>query len=110
VKNFLTSGQQDVTKILAHRRHTGAVYYASTLEHEAGERHIFSVADMQSSSSSQIPSCLTCNKIERNCSFNDALFSPSADFYILYCLGPEIPWAEIRTADNDSICKHFEIK
>ncbi|XP_015790556.1 inactive dipeptidyl peptidase 10-like [Tetranychus urticae] len=102
VKNFLTQGQQDVTQILAHRHDTRTVFYAATLEDNPGVRHIFSIPDIHSSSPRN-PYCLTCNQTERNCSFNDAQFNPTAKYYILQCLGAGIPWTEIRDVDQNEI-------
>ncbi|XP_074594854.1 inactive dipeptidyl peptidase 10-like isoform X2 [Brevipalpus obovatus] len=102
VKNFLTQGQQDVTKILAHHQETRTVFYSATLENGPGERHIYSVPDVHSSLPRN-PNCITCDRSERNCSFNDAVFNPTARYFILKCLGPSIPWTEIRSVDDYTI-------
>lgn len=102
VKNFLTQGQHDVTKILAHRHDTRTVFYAATLSSEPGERHIFSIPDVHSMLP-RIAVCLTCNQTERNCSFHEAFFSPAAEYFILQCLGPGVPWTEVRTVDGNEI-------
>ena len=43
---------------------------------------------------------------QRNCTFYDAQFSIFTDYYVLQCLGPDVPWAEIRTVDGNQIGKH----
>ena len=43
---------------------------------------------------------------QRNCSFFDATFSTFSDYYVLQCLGPDVPFAEIRTVDGNQIGKH----
>ena len=96
-------------KILSHKHDTGTVYYASNLELKPGERHIFSTSDSQSFSL-QNQTCLTCNQTERKCLFNDAIFSPKADFYILHCMGPDIPWTEIKTVKENNISPFFKYK
>lgn len=102
MKNFLTQGLHDVTKILAHRSDIRTVFYEATLVDKPGERHIFSIPDIHSSLPRN-PHCLTCNQTSRNCSFHEALFSPSASFFVLQCLGPGVPWTEVRTTDDNQI-------
>lgn len=104
VKNYLTKGQQDVTKILAYHQETRTVFYTATLDNGPGERHIFSIPDIHSSLP-RIPYCITCNETGRNCSFNDAIFNPTARFFILKCLGATIPWTEVRSVDAQTVCE-----
>lgn len=105
-KSFLTYESHDVTKILAHSVDTDSparkVYYEATLTDAPGQRHIFSVPDI-SYQGTRIPECLTCNQTARNCTFHEAYFSPRADYYILHCLGPGVPWTEIRSVDGNEI-------
>lgn len=100
VKNFITQGQHDVTKILAHHNDTRTVFYAATLVGSPGERHIFSIPDIHSVLP-RIPNCLTCNQTERNCSYNDAIFNSNVEYFILQCLGPGPPWTEVRAIDGN---------
>ncbi|KAI1291876.1 Inactive dipeptidyl peptidase 10 [Halotydeus destructor] len=101
LKNFLTQDAHDVTKILAHSNESRTVYYEATLAGQPGERHIFRIPDILSPET-RTADCLTCNVTERNCSFHEATFSPKVDYFVLKCLGPSVPWTEIRTvADNE---------
>ena len=43
---------------------------------------------------------------QRNCTFFDATFSTFSDYYVLQCLGPDVPFSEIRTVDGNQIGKH----
>lgn len=48
---------------------------------------------------------LKIQNIQRNCTFYDAQFSTFTDYYVLHCLGPDVPFAEIRTVDGNQIGK-----
>lgn len=39
--------------------------------------------------------CITCD-IDEECTFFNAIFSPGAEYYVLECLGPGVPWIELR--------------
>ncbi|GIY55975.1 venom dipeptidyl peptidase 4, partial [Caerostris extrusa] len=97
-KDFLTHGQFDVTKILAHHKETNKVYYLTTLVSNPSQRHLFSVTDMQSDMP-RTEECLTCD-LGDDCTYHNAIFSPGAKYYILECLGPGVPWVDLRTTDN----------
>lgn len=104
VKNFLTQGHHDVTRILGHRTDLRTAFYIGTLDDKPGDRHIFSIPDIHSASA-RIPSCLTCNQTDRNCSFHDASFSHKSSYFILRCLGSGAPWTEIRSVEDNQISK-----
>ncbi|RWS30556.1 prolyl endopeptidase FAP-like protein, partial [Leptotrombidium deliense] len=111
VQNFVTQGSQEITQILAHHQNTRTLFYAATLPGLPGERHIFSIPDIHSSSP-RIPNCLTCNQTERNCSYHDAVFSRNAEYFILQCLGPGVPWTEFRISRGNKIIMKtgFDVK
>ena len=58
--------------------------------------HCRVVADAHNSSKSQ---CLTCNG-SSECQYVDASFSLSGQYYILACLGPDVPSYRLRHADG----------
>jgi hypothetical protein len=93
-----------VTRIVAYRSETDTVFYEATLESSPIERHIFSISDVHSSEPEKAI-CLTCNQVERNCTYQKAIFSPKVDYFILECLGMGVPWAEIRAVEGNTICK-----
>ncbi|XP_055942974.1 inactive dipeptidyl peptidase 10-like isoform X1 [Argiope bruennichi] len=99
-KTFLTHGQFDVTKILAHHKDTNKVYYLTTLPNSPSQRHLFSVTDMNSDMP-RTEECLTCD-LGDDCKYHNAIFSPGAKYYILECLGPGVPWIDLRATDNNT--------
>ncbi|GIY16389.1 prolyl endopeptidase FAP [Caerostris darwini] len=98
-KTFLTHGKFDVAYIINHDANKNILYYITTLEGKAGERHLFSVADSSHPKPKQT-TCFTCD-IDPQCLYNDAVFSRNLTYYVLECLGPGIPRIELRlTATN----------
>ena len=79
-------GDNDVTKILAYKSDTETVFYEATLLSAPSQLHIFSISNIFKTEA-QDPICLTCDQIERNCTFQTALFSPTAEYFALNCLG-----------------------
>ncbi|XP_035211112.1 venom dipeptidyl peptidase 4-like [Stegodyphus dumicola] len=97
-KSFLTHGQFDVVKVLAHQRENNTVYYLTTLPDKPSQRHLFSVTDMESDMP-RTEECLTCD-LGDDCTYHNAIFSPGSKYYILECLGPGVPWIDLRTTDG----------
>ena len=99
VKNILTQGPQDVTRIVAYKNSTA--FYEATPKDRPGERHIYSIPDVNSENA-RIPFCFTCDFLDTNCSYFEAKVSPFANFYALRCYGPVTPFTEIRSiVSND---------
>ncbi|XP_063073810.1 inactive dipeptidyl peptidase 10-like [Engraulis encrasicolus] len=82
----LTSGDWEVTKILAYDESDQLLYFLST-EGSPRRRHLHSVSTLGLSP----PHCLTCGLTEGRCSFYDAVISPDTQHAILTCQGPEVP-------------------
>ncbi|XP_070850256.1 inactive dipeptidyl peptidase 10-like isoform X1 [Chaetodon trifascialis] len=81
----LTSGDWEVTKIVAYDENNQIIYFLST-EDSAQQRHLYSVSTL-----GLFPRrCLTCG-LKDECSFFDADISPDAQHAILYCKGPGVP-------------------
>ncbi|XP_074601842.1 prolyl endopeptidase FAP-like [Brevipalpus obovatus] len=92
---FLTSGLYEVTELLGYDEIKDLLFYQATMPNEPGERHIFMVKVKTKSIS-----CLSCD-LGSECLYNSATFSPSSDYYALDCLGPGVPFTQIRqTASN----------
>lgn len=101
MKNILTQGTQDVTRIVAYRNRTA--YYEASSSERPGERHVYSVPDVNSAKA-RIPFCLTCDlSITTNCSFFEAKLSPKADMFAFRCLGPVAPFTEIRRTPSNAL-------
>uniref|UniRef100_A0A3Q0RSP0 Dipeptidyl-peptidase 10 (inactive) n=1 Tax=Amphilophus citrinellus TaxID=61819 RepID=A0A3Q0RSP0_AMPCI len=77
----LTSGDWEVTKIVAYDENNQTVYFLST-EDAAKQRHLYSVSTV-----GLFPRrCLTCG-LREECTFFDADISPDAKHAILHCQG-----------------------
>ncbi|XP_065108554.1 inactive dipeptidyl peptidase 10-like isoform X2 [Paramisgurnus dabryanus] len=84
----LTSGNWEVTQILAYNQNAHTIYFLST-EGSPRHRHLFSVSTV-----GLFPRrCLTCNNEwnKANCTFFSAVFSSSNQHVILHCKGPGAP-------------------
>ncbi|XP_023282846.1 inactive dipeptidyl peptidase 10-like isoform X1 [Seriola lalandi dorsalis] len=90
----LTSGDWDVTKIVAYDENNQIVYFLST-EDSAQQRHLYSVSTL-----GLFPRrCLTCG-LKEGCMFFDADASPDAQHAILHCKGPGVPALLLLSFDN----------
>ncbi|XP_048123966.1 inactive dipeptidyl peptidase 10-like isoform X1 [Alosa alosa] len=82
----LTSGDWEVTKILAYDESDQILYFLST-EGSPQRRHLHSVSTLGLSP----PRCLTCGLSEERGTFYDAVISPDTQNAILTCQGPGAP-------------------
>lgn len=82
----LTSGDWEVTKILAYDETDQILYFLST-EGSPRRRHLHSVSTLGLSP----PRCLTCGLVDERGSFYDAIISPDTQHAILKCQGPGAP-------------------
>ncbi|XP_070711951.1 inactive dipeptidyl peptidase 10-like [Pempheris klunzingeri] len=90
---YLTSGDWEVTKIVAYDENNQIIYFLST-EESAQQRHLYSVSTL-----GLFPRrCLTCGLKE--CSFFDAEVSPDAQHAILHCKGPGVPSVLLLSLDD----------
>ncbi|XP_055070593.1 inactive dipeptidyl peptidase 10 isoform X3 [Misgurnus anguillicaudatus] len=91
----LTSGNWEVTQILAYDENVHTIYFLST-EGSPRHRHLFSVSTV-----GLFPRrCLTCELNKENCTFFSAVFSSSNQHVILHCKGPGAPAVIIYTLNN----------
>lgn len=68
-------------------------YYTATMEEKPGERHLFRTSDV-TSTMMLMPDCLSCLEADNKtdtCLFNRAHFSTDFSYYVLECLGPDVP-------------------
>ncbi|XP_058468307.1 inactive dipeptidyl peptidase 10-like isoform X1 [Solea solea] len=90
----LTSGDWEVTKIVAYDENNLIVYFLST-EESAQQRHLYSVSTL-----GLFPRrCLTCG-LKEECTFFDADVHPDAHHAILHCKGPGIPAVLLLSFDD----------
>ncbi|XP_005163346.1 dipeptidyl-peptidase 6 isoform X1 [Danio rerio] len=83
----LTSGDWDVTQILAYNEDTRIVYFLST-EDGASRRQLYSA----NTTGSFNRRCLSCNF---RCGYVSGSFSPDANYFFLNCKGPGVPHSAV---------------
>ncbi|TNM98234.1 hypothetical protein fugu_014480 [Takifugu bimaculatus] len=79
----LTSGDWDVTKILAYNQEKNLIYFLST-EDDPKRRHLYSADTIAPFNRC----CLSC---EFTCGYVDVSFSHHMHYFLLHCRGPQIP-------------------
>lgn len=65
-----------------------------TAEENPGMRHLYRVSDILTSTLLRSPECLSCFEMENStekCLFNKAHLSKDFSYFILECLGPNVP-------------------
>ncbi|XP_029370914.1 inactive dipeptidyl peptidase 10-like [Echeneis naucrates] len=90
----LTSGNWEVTKIIAYDENNHTVYFLST-EESAQQRHLYSVSTL----GLFLRKCLTCG-LKEECTFFDADASPDSQNAILHCKGPGVPALLLLSFDS----------
>ncbi|XP_072268686.1 A-type potassium channel modulatory protein DPP6 isoform X1 [Pyxicephalus adspersus] len=94
----ITSGDWDVTEILAYDEKNQKIYFLST-EDGPTRRHLYST----NTNGSFNRQCISCLLIE-NCTYVSASFSHTLEYFLLKCEGPRIPIVTIHnTTDNQSL-------
>ncbi|XP_059198256.1 inactive dipeptidyl peptidase 10-like isoform X3 [Centropristis striata] len=93
----LTSGNWEVTKIIAYDENTENLYFLST-EGSARRRQLFSVLTV-----GLFPRrCLTCELNKAHCLYFDADISPTNQHIILQCKGPGVPTVILHSLNNSN--------
>ncbi|XP_068091989.1 A-type potassium channel modulatory protein DPP6 isoform X2 [Hyperolius riggenbachi] len=91
----ITSGDWDVTDILAYDEKNQKIYFLST-EDGPTRRHLYST----NTNGSFNRQCISCLLIE-NCTYVSASFSHTLEYFLLKCEGPRVPIVTIHnTTDN----------
>ncbi|XP_039609568.1 dipeptidyl aminopeptidase-like protein 6 isoform X2 [Polypterus senegalus] len=94
----ITSGDWDVTELLAYNEARQIIYFLST-EDNPKRRHLYSAA----TTGLYNRQCLSCNLIE-GCGYVGASFSHNMQYFLLDCKGPGVPSVTVHsTADEDKI-------
>uniref|UniRef100_A0AAQ4RKR5 Dipeptidyl-peptidase 6b n=1 Tax=Gasterosteus aculeatus aculeatus TaxID=481459 RepID=A0AAQ4RKR5_GASAC len=92
----LTSGDWDVTRILAHDSERNLIYFLST-EDDPKRRHLYSADTIPPFNRC----CLSC---EFKCGYVDVSFSHGMRHFLLNCKGPDIPSVAVyRTEDKQKV-------
>ncbi|KAM7379359.1 hypothetical protein PAMP_004921 [Pampus punctatissimus] len=92
----LTSGDWDVTSILAYNHERNLIYFLST-EDDPKRRHLYSADTIPPFNRC----CLSC---EIKCGYVDVSFSHNIHYFLLNCKGPDIPSVAIySTKDKQKV-------
>uniref|UniRef100_A0A8I3W2G3 A-type potassium channel modulatory protein DPP6 n=1 Tax=Callithrix jacchus TaxID=9483 RepID=A0A8I3W2G3_CALJA len=98
----ITSGDWDVTKILAYDEKGNKIYFLST-EDLPRRRQLYS-ANTVGNFNRQ---CLSCDLVE-NCTYFSASFSHSMEFFLLKCEGPGVPMVTVHNTTDKK--KMFDLE
>jgi len=103
----LTKGKFVVTEILDWNEEDDLVYYTANTPEDPAIQHVYSV-----STTTKEVTCLSCNLTRKNsstpCLYNTAQFSCDFSHYALMCLGPDVPYIEIRSNDDNAQVLEWE--
>ncbi|KAK3546580.1 hypothetical protein QTP70_029946 [Hemibagrus guttatus] len=98
----LTSGDWDVTEILAYHEDTQLVYFLST-EDNPKRRHLYSAYTTGSFNRR----CLSC---EFSCGFVSGSFSPDTNYFLLNCKGPTVPYTAVYSTRDRLYQKLLDVE
>uniref|UniRef100_A0A671YZ01 Dipeptidyl-peptidase 6b n=1 Tax=Sparus aurata TaxID=8175 RepID=A0A671YZ01_SPAAU len=90
----LTSGDWDVTRILAYNHERNLIYFLST-EDDPKRRHLYSADTIPPFNRC----CLSC---EFNCGYVDVSFSHNMHYFVLYCKGEQVFDVETNERVNNT--------
>ncbi|XP_064646923.1 inactive dipeptidyl peptidase 10-like isoform X2 [Lineus longissimus] len=96
-RTYLSSGLWDVTEIVGYDPEKEYVYFIGT-NGDPRKRHLMSVGT-PTSDRPRIMTCMTCNQTV-GCEYVSASFSPDAKYYVLHCLGPDVPSYVVKNTKN----------
>ncbi|XP_034038703.1 dipeptidyl aminopeptidase-like protein 6 isoform X3 [Thalassophryne amazonica] len=96
----LTSGDWDVTRILAYNQKWNLIYFLST-EDDPKRRHLYSADTIPPFNRC----CLSC---EFKCGYVDVSFSHHMKYFLLHCKGPDVPGVAVYTTDDKK--KLFDVE
>ncbi|XP_054168166.1 dipeptidyl aminopeptidase-like protein 6 [Oppia nitens] len=102
IQKSITIEDNDVTQVLAYSETNQTVFYEASLARNPSQKHIFSKSRIFANEAKNAI-CLTCDQIDRNCTYQTAIFSPNTKYFMLICLGMGIPWVEIRSVAENKI-------
>ncbi|XP_019959382.2 A-type potassium channel modulatory protein DPP6-like isoform X2 [Paralichthys olivaceus] len=96
----LTSGDWDITRILAYNHERNLIYFLST-EDDPKRRHLYSADTIPPFNRC----CLSC---EFKCGYVDVSFSHNMQYFLLNCKGPDIPSVAIYSTEDKE--KVFDVE
>ncbi|GAB1600683.1 dipeptidyl peptidase 4-like isoform X4 [Argonauta hians] len=98
----LTQGEWEVTKIVGYNSAKQNLYFIGT-GGDPRSRHLYSISVKDDSKVKYPHKCLTCSKQYENCKYASATFSSSGKYYILECLGPDIPTYSLYSSEDNKL-------
>uniref|UniRef100_A0A4W4FAL8 Dipeptidyl-peptidase 6b n=1 Tax=Electrophorus electricus TaxID=8005 RepID=A0A4W4FAL8_ELEEL len=98
----LTSGNWDVTEVLAYDEMSQLVYFLST-EDDPKRRHLYSA----STTGSFNRRCLSCDS---DCGYVSGAFSPSTHNFLLECKGPDVPYTAVYSTQDRLYQKLLDVE
>uniref|UniRef100_A0A8C2GRF1 A-type potassium channel modulatory protein DPP6 n=1 Tax=Cyprinus carpio TaxID=7962 RepID=A0A8C2GRF1_CYPCA len=99
----ITSGDWDVTQVLAYDEYSQLIYFLST-EDDPKRRHLYS-ADTVGTFNRR---CLSCDFTD-SCGYVSGLFSPSIDYFLLNCKGPDVPYVSVYSTHDRQKVRDIEL-
>nr|XP_023679388.1 dipeptidyl aminopeptidase-like protein 6 isoform X2 [Paramormyrops kingsleyae] len=91
---FITSGDWDVTEILAYSEERQVVYFLST-EDDPKRRHLYSAHTVGHFNRR----CLSCD-FSNDCGYVSGSFSKDMRYFLLNCKGPGVPFSTAYSTDE----------
>ncbi|XP_053732954.1 inactive dipeptidyl peptidase 10-like [Synchiropus splendidus] len=88
----LTSGNWEVTQILAYDERANYLYFMSTAT-GAAHRHLYRISTVDPLHQD----CLSCSLFKSRCSFYDAVISSDYQHVLLHCRGPGVPQMTVHS-------------
>ncbi|KAL6489780.1 hypothetical protein MHYP_G00001250 [Metynnis hypsauchen] len=98
----LTSGDWDVTEVLAYSEETQLVYFLST-EDNPKRRHLYSA----NTTGPFNRCCLSC---VFSCSYVSGSFSPDSNYFLLSCKGPGVPYTAVYSTRDRQYQKLLDVE
>ncbi|MFT7809592.1 dipeptidyl aminopeptidase-like protein 6 isoform X1 [Arapaima gigas] len=93
---FITSGDWDVTEVLAYNEDKQLIYFLST-EDNPKRRHLYSAYTVGHFNRR----CLSCDARSRDeCGYASGCFSPDMQYFLLNCKGPGVPFVAVYSIDK----------
>ncbi|XP_043082445.1 dipeptidyl aminopeptidase-like protein 6 isoform X1 [Puntigrus tetrazona] len=99
----ITSGDWDVTQVLSYDEDSQLIYFLST-EDDPKRRHLYS-ADTVGTFNRR---CLSCDFTD-SCGYVSGVFSPSMDYFLLSCKGPDVPYVTVYSTHDRQKVRDIEL-
>ncbi|KAK1786786.1 hypothetical protein P4O66_017181 [Electrophorus voltai] len=100
----LTSGNWDVTEVLAYDEMSQLVYFLST-EDDPKRRHLYRYSASTTGSFNR--RCLSCDS---DCGYVSGAFSPSTHNFLLECKGPDVPYTAVYSTQDRLYQKLLDVE